>query len=93
MICAALFPSTPASYKLPALTGPDEFFGGQTTIGVFSASAEKTPHAYEAPADAAVGAPYYNELINIETKGKKPDAAWRDAVKAAKQIDERQGVS
>jgi cellobiose transport system substrate-binding protein len=90
---AALFPSTPASYKLPALTGPDEFFGGQATIGVFSASAEKTPHAYEAPADAAVGAPYYNELINIETKGKKPDAAWRDAVKAAKQIAERQGVS
>jgi cellobiose transport system substrate-binding protein len=90
---AALFPSTPASYKLPALTAPDAFFGGQSTIGVFSASAQKTPHAYEAPADSAVGAPYYNELINVETKGKKPDAGWRDAVSAAKQIAQRQGVS
>jgi cellobiose transport system substrate-binding protein len=90
---AALFPSTPATYKMDALTGPDAFFGDQAPIGVFSASAEKTPHAFEAPADAAVGAPYYNELINIETKGKKPDAAWQDAVSSAKQIAQRQGVS
>jgi cellobiose transport system substrate-binding protein len=90
---AALFPSTPATYKMDALTGPDAFFGGQSTISVFSASAEKTPHAYEAPADAAVAAPYLNELINIETKGKKSDAAWADAVSAAKQIAQRQGVS
>ena len=58
-----------------------------------AASAQKTPHAYEAPADAAVSAPYYSELINIETKGKKPDAAWTDAVNSAKQIAQRQGVS
>jgi len=90
---AALFPSTPATYQMAALTAPDPFFGGQATISVFSASAEKTPHAYEAPADAAVGAPYYNELINVETKGKKPDTAWHDAVSAAKQIAQRQGVS
>jgi cellobiose transport system substrate-binding protein len=90
---AALFPSTPATYAMSALTGPDEFFGGQSTISVFSASAEKTPHAYEAPADAAVSAPYLNELINIETKGKKADAAWNDAVSAAKQIAQRQGVN
>ena len=30
---AALFPSAPAAYKLPALTGPDPFFGDQLTIG------------------------------------------------------------
>ena len=90
---AALFPSTPATYKMDALTSPDAFFGGQVTIDVFSTSAEKTPHAYEAPADAAVGAPYLNELVNVETKGKRSDAAWADAVSAAKQIAQRQGVS
>jgi cellobiose transport system substrate-binding protein len=90
---AALFPSTPATYAMSALTSPDEFFGGQTTVTVFAASAEKTPHAYEAPADAAVSAPYFSELINIEAKGKKPDAAWADAVTSAKQIAQRQGVS
>jgi cellobiose transport system substrate-binding protein len=90
---AALFPSSPATYAMSALTSPDEFFGGQTTVTVFAASAEKIPHAYEAPADAAVSAPYFSELINIEAKGKKPDAAWADAVTSAKQIAQRQGVS
>jgi cellobiose transport system substrate-binding protein len=78
---------------MPALTSPDPFFGGQATIDVFAASADKVPHAYEAPADAAVSAPYFSELVNIEAKGKKPDSAWADAVSSAKQIAQRQGVN
>jgi cellobiose transport system substrate-binding protein len=89
---AALFPSTPAAYKLPALTGGDAFFGGQATIDVFGPAAEGIPVAFEAPSDAAVSAPYYNELTNIETKGKSPEDAWNDAVSQAKQIAKRQGV-
>jgi cellobiose transport system substrate-binding protein len=89
---AALFPSAPAAYKLPALTGGDPFFGGQATIDVFGPAAEKIPVSYEAPSDAAVSAPYFNELTNIETKGKSPEDAWNDAVSQAKQIAKRQGV-
>ena len=89
---AALFPSAPAAYKLPALTGGDPFFGGQATIEVFGPAAEKIPVSYEAPSDAAVSAPYFNELTNIETKGKSPEDAWNDAVSQAKQIAKRQGV-
>ncbi|MER5211714.1 extracellular solute-binding protein [Streptomyces sp. NPDC002838] len=89
---AALFPSTPAAYELPALTGGDEFFGGQKTIDIFGPAAEKIPAAYEAPADAAVSAPYYSQLTSIEAKGKDPEAAWKDAVSQAKQIAQRQGV-
>jgi cellobiose transport system substrate-binding protein len=90
---AALFPSSPATYQSPALTSPDEFFGGQATIEVFGPAAEKIPAWYEAPADAAVSAPYHNQLTNVEAKGKRPDDAWADAVKEARQIAERQGVS
>ncbi|MDN0196570.1 extracellular solute-binding protein [Streptomyces sp. S.PNR 29] len=89
---AALFPTAPAAYKLPALTGGDAFFGGQKTIEIFGPAAEKIPAAYEAPADAAVSAAYFNELTNIEAKGKKPEDAWQDAVSQAKQIAQRQGV-
>ncbi|MER5182421.1 extracellular solute-binding protein [Streptomyces sp. NPDC002896] len=89
---AALFPTAPAAYKLPALTGGDAFFGGQKTIEIFGPAAEKIPSAYEAPADAAVSAAYFNELTNIEAKGKDPDTAWKDAVSQAKQIAQRQGV-
>lgn len=90
---AALFPSAPAAYELPALTGADPFFGGQKIIEVFGPAAKGIPVAYEAPADAAVAAPYYTELTNIEAKGKNPDDAWKDAVSQAKQIAQRQGVS
>jgi cellobiose transport system substrate-binding protein len=90
---AALFPTAPAAYSLPALTGGDAYFGGQKTIEVFGPAAKAIPTAYEAPADAAVAAPYYNELTNIESKGKSPEAAWQDAVSQAKQIAQRQGVS
>lgn len=90
---AALFPTAPAAYTLPALTGGDPYFGGQKTVEIFGPAAKSIPAAYEAPADAAVSVPYFNELTNIETKGKNPDAAWKDAVSQAKQIAQRQGVS
>ncbi|TPQ17817.1 ABC transporter substrate-binding protein [Streptomyces sporangiiformans] len=90
---AALFPACPAAYELPALTGGDAFFGGQKTIEVFGPAAEKVPAFYEAPTNAAVTVPYYNELTNIEAKGKKPDDAWKDAVSQAKSIAKQQGVS
>ena len=86
---AALFPSTPASYSLPALTSGDAYFGGQKTIDVFGPSAQGIPVQYTAPADSAVSAPYFNQLINVEN-GKSSDAAWNDAVSQAKQIFSQQ---
>ncbi|HEV7961843.1 MAG TPA: extracellular solute-binding protein [Actinoplanes sp.] len=89
---AALFPSSPAAYKLPALTAPDPFFGNQVTIDVFGPAAQKIPIAYEAPGDAAVAVPYYNELLKVEG-GKDAAQGWTDAVSQAKQIAQKQGVS
>jgi cellobiose transport system substrate-binding protein len=90
---SALFPSAPAAYKLPALTGPDEFFGGQVTIDVFGPAAEKIPVAYESQYDSVLREPFTTELSNVETKGKDPEAAWKDAVAASKKAGERVGVS
>jgi cellobiose transport system substrate-binding protein len=90
---AAIFPAAPAAYAMPAMTGPDAFFGGQKIIEIFGPAAKAIPVSYEAPADAAVMAPYFTELTNIEAKGKKPADAWKDAVSQAKQIAQRQGVN
>ena len=90
---AAIFPAAPAAYAMPAMTSGDPFFGGQKIIEVFGPAAKDIQVAYEAPADAAVQAPFMTELTNIEAKGKKPDDAWKDAVSQAKQIARRQGVS
>ncbi|MGP3966108.1 ABC transporter substrate-binding protein [Streptomyces sp. 6N223] len=89
---AALFPSAPAAYDLPALTAPDPFFGGQKTVEVFGPAAEGIPAFYEAPADAAVSVPYYTELTTVEVQGKDPEDAWEDAVDAARQIARQEGV-
>jgi len=90
---AALFPSAPATYKLPALTGPDAFFGGQVTIDVFGPAAEKIPVAFESEHDSVLRESFATELSNVETKGKDPETAWKDAVSAAKKAGERLGVS
>jgi cellobiose transport system substrate-binding protein len=89
---AALFPSAPAAYDLPELTGPDEFFGGQKTIEVFGAAAENIPVAYESAHDAAIQESYLAELANVESSGKDPETAWNDAVAAGKDVAERLGV-
>lgn len=90
---ASLFPATPGSYSMPELTKPDPFFGDQVTIEVFGPQAEKIPVAFTSPYDGAVSAAYFEELGNVETKGKDPDDAWDDAVSKAKSVAERLGVS
>jgi cellobiose transport system substrate-binding protein len=89
---ASLFPAAPAAYRLPALTQPDPFFGGQKTIDIFGPAAEGIPVFYEAPGDAAVSVAYYNELTSIEAQGKDPEDAWEDAVEQARQIARQEGV-
>jgi cellobiose transport system substrate-binding protein len=88
---ASVFPATTATYALPALTAGQEFYGGQATIEVFGPAAEQLPTVYDDPNNAAIAAPYYTELSNVEG-GKDPAAAWTDAVAAAKQVADRAGV-
>jgi cellobiose transport system substrate-binding protein len=87
-----LFPSTPGAYKMPALTAPDKFFGGQRTVDVFGASAQKAHRVYEAPADAALGDLYAKELQRVEA-GKNPDTAWTDVTAAARALATKLGVN
>lgn len=89
---ASIFPADPAAWTSPALTTGDPFFGGQKTIDIFGPAARIVPSQYTSPNDAAVAAPYGTELSNVETSGKNPEKAWKDAVAAAKQVAARQGV-
>ncbi|ROQ60457.1 carbohydrate ABC transporter substrate-binding protein (CUT1 family) [Rathayibacter sp. PhB152] len=78
------FPSSTAAFDQPALTSGDAFFGGQTTVDVFAQATDSMPTTYTGPFDNQVSAPYYTELTNIESQDKDPEAAWNDAVAAAK---------
>ena len=49
--------------------------------------------AFTSPHDGAVSAAYFEELGNVEAKGKDPESAWNDAVSKAESVAERLGVS
>jgi len=89
---AALFPSTPAAYTLPAMTQPEEFFGGQRTVQVFGPSAQKAPRVYEAPSDGTIYQVYAKELQNVENGTKTAAQGWRDAVTQARLLATSLGV-
>ena len=90
---AALFPSTPAAYELPAMNQPEKFFGGQRTVEVFGESAKKAPRAYEAPSDAALNQVYADELRSVETGAKAATKGWQDAVAQARSMATSLGVN
>jgi cellobiose transport system substrate-binding protein len=90
---AAIFPADPAAWTSSALTGGSAFFGGQKTIEIFGPAAKLVPSQYVGPSDAAVGTPYSDELSKVESAGKDPETAWKDAVAAAREVAKRQGVS
>ncbi|MEW2809660.1 extracellular solute-binding protein [Streptomyces massasporeus] len=89
----ALFPTTPASYADPAMHKPDPFFGGQQPIDVFGPAARKAPVVYFSPYEETANTPFFQELTNVETLGKNPHRAWRDAVNTAETALTRLGVS
>ncbi|MFD5158930.1 ABC transporter substrate-binding protein [Streptomyces hawaiiensis] len=89
----ALFPTTPASYADPAMHKADPFFGGQQPIDVFGPAARKAPVVYFSPYEETANTPFFQELTNVETLGKNPDRAWRDAVNTAGTALTRLGVS
>ena len=88
-----LFPSTPASYTDPALHKPNDFFGGQDTIDVFSAAAQQVPVSYLSPYDSIIQDIFQLELTKVESQGKDPERAWKDVQAEVHRELEHHGVS
>jgi cellobiose transport system substrate-binding protein len=75
----ALFPSALSALDSRRLDKPDDFFDGQHATRVFAASAKDVPQAYVSPYDALINGSFNFELANVESGGKSPERAWRDA--------------
>lgn len=87
-----LFPSTPAAFDDPIARQPDPFFGGQVTVDVFGEAAKGVQPAYFSPYDIDVSNIYTDELVNVESAGKDPGQAWRDARSAIDLLLRRRGA-
>lgn len=87
-----LFPVSPAAFTDKRLQKPDPFFGGQSTMEVFSKVAEEVRYAYFGPLDYNITDYYTDELTNVELGGKDPGKAWKDARTKIERLLRRQGV-
>ncbi|WP_433555466.1 extracellular solute-binding protein [Pseudonocardia xinjiangensis] len=87
-----LFPSAPAAFTDVTARQPDPFFGGQITADVFGESAKGVQPAYFSPWDIDISNCFTDELVNVESAGKDPQQAWRDARSAIDRLLQRSGV-
>ncbi|WP_172119663.1 ABC transporter substrate-binding protein [Actinomyces faecalis] len=87
------FPSTPEAFSDPQVAGPVDFLGGQKAAEVFGAVAETIEVLYEDPNHSAVQAPFIAQIDLVESSGKDPEAAWKDAVEESKRIAKQIGLT
>ena len=87
------FPSAPAAFELPEVSGPVEFLGGQVASKVFGHAAETVRPLYEDPQANTVSAPFFAELDLVEASKKDPNKAWDDAVAAAQRLAKQVGLA
>lgn len=86
------FPATPEAFNMPEVSGPVEFLGGQKASEVFGHAAKTVRPLYEDPNSGTINAPFYAELDLVEASDKDPEAAWKDAVEAAKRLAKQTGL-
>ena len=75
-----LFPSAKTALDAPALREKEDFFGGQATGEIFTASALRVKPSYFGPRYVNVNGIVNRQLQSVSTQGKDPDQAWRDTL-------------
>ncbi|MEV7790846.1 extracellular solute-binding protein [Streptomyces sp. NPDC087512] len=76
------FPSAPASYKLPQVTGAKNEMTGDAPIGaIFAKAAEAIPAQVIGPKDQIIQQGLTDNGVILVTQGKSPEKAWENAVK------------
>ncbi|WP_083511776.1 ABC transporter substrate-binding protein [Alicyclobacillus acidiphilus] len=80
-----LYPSTPASYKMPIMNKPSKYFGGEDINTYLSASAKGIKMGFESPYDNTVDTIFSNQLSLVALSNKNPQTAWNDAIQQANQ--------
>ncbi len=87
-----LFPSTPASFTNGLMRNPGDYFGDQDPLDFFSDAAPEVPVTYISNRERFVGA-FATEITNVESTGKDPERAWRDAVDQTDRVLAKRGVA
>ncbi len=77
----ALFPSTVEALSDPAMSEPEDFFGGQATGEQFAQSAQNIKPFYSSPAYAVANSIMQGFVTDIAVGAREEQGAWDDAQK------------
>jgi cellobiose transport system substrate-binding protein len=76
------FPSTPAAYTMPEVTGGKNEMTGDAPIGeIFAEAAKNAPVQVIGPKDQIIQQGLTDNGVILVTQGKSPEEAWETAVK------------
>ncbi|MFK9091881.1 ABC transporter substrate-binding protein [Bacillus salipaludis] len=82
----SLFPSLKSIYDKPEMVNKDDFFGGQEINEYFIDAANNISYVYRDPKDTSAFRYFEDQITLVETQGKDPEKAWKDAVKKAEGL-------
>ncbi|KOU55143.1 sugar-binding protein [Streptomyces sp. MMG1533] len=76
------FPSAPAAYSLPQVTGAKNTMTGDAPIGtIFAEAAKQIPAQVIGPKDQIIQQGLTDNGVILVTQGKSPEEAWKTATK------------
>ncbi|UNX54029.1 extracellular solute-binding protein [Georgenia sp. TF02-10] len=82
----SLFPSTPASYDMPEMTEPDEFYGGQVPAEVLGQVAEASPRLVIIPQSDKAAAAFGSVLDQTVASGGDAEEAYSSGLEQAEAL-------
>lgn len=82
----SLFPSTPASFDMPEMTQPDEFYGGQVTSEILGQVATDAPRLVIIPQSDKAAALFGDAIIEAVNAGTDAEDAYQTALEKAQDL-------
>lgn len=82
----SLFPSTPASFEMPEMTQPEEFYGGQVPSEVLGQVAEAAPRLVIIPQSDKAAALFADAITEAVLAGTDAEEAYQAALEKAADL-------
>lgn len=77
-----LFPASTGVHEDPEAAAPQEYYGGQDTLGRLAATAQSAPLVYQGVSSGVVAAQFFVALTDLASSGDDPESVYDDLVAA-----------
>lgn len=81
-----LFPASTGVHTDPEVATPQEFYGGQDTLGVLAQTATDAPLVYQAPNSGTIAAAFFVALNDLASSNNDPAEVYESLVEANAEL-------